>query len=122
MNSREDPRIIERLNENSRYPPEGCWERGCWYLYEAIRNYEDLAVVLGNNDTNTLLFAMQRIAPTIVGLLSSYQRRDLQSRLERHLGDKRMCEISSDCSQADEEDTTTVEEAASYALKILGEN
>ncbi len=122
MKALEDPKIIESLSQKRTYRNEGCWESGYAYLYESIRAYEDLAAVLIDHDANTLIFTMENIVPSLVELLSPTQKRDLQSKLREHLKDKRMCEIPSNCSQADEEDTTTVREAANYALKLLEEN
>ncbi|GEM_PF-5092012 len=120
MKAREDPRIIERIRERDKvYGRYG--GKAYDHLYDSIRTYEDIAAMLLSADSNTLIVAMKGIVPLITGDLTSVQRKDLTQRIQRHLSDMRMWEFPYGGFQADEDDTTTVKEAANDALRKLEE-
>ncbi len=82
-------------------------------------SYENLATSLDSEDPYTVISAMQRITPLTADRLHPGQREDLRKRLEGHLNDKRMRDFVYGCSQADEDDVSTVSEEAEYALGRL---
>jgi len=119
MEALEDPRIARRLQGSEKYRRGERREDGCTNPCRSIRPYEDLAAELESTDANRVIAAMREINPSITGLLSPRQIGDLRKRLVCYLGDTRMKEFAYGGFQADEDDTSTVSEAANYALKRL---
>jgi hypothetical protein len=116
--------FYQRLNERKRiiWFSSHQWERAYIHLYEKVSSYNDLKRLTESNDVNTKIFTLSNIIPEITDLLTERQRRELEIIIEKEIDNKRMCEISYPCSEADEEDTETVSSAAKNALKILKEN
>jgi hypothetical protein len=118
MKTYEDPKIVEKLQRSKRIY-QGTWEHGSVYLFDSIRAYEDLASVLMSMDANDLIVSMRDITPLVAGDLTGVQRKDLTERLTRHLQDARMCDIEYAGFHEDDEDATTVSQAAACALDCL---
>jgi hypothetical protein len=112
--------IVRRIKDEKVGLSTFSWQGECNGLYNEVKSYGTLKEILLEKDINRKILAMQYIAPLIVDLLDEKELEDLSDILKGHLSDNCMCQISPSAPQSDEEDTTTVADAASYALSFLG--
>jgi DNA polymerase II small subunit/DNA polymerase delta subunit B len=138
--------LADRLAEKKPNFSSHQWEAECAYLYDEIKNYDDLKRLLTETaerdeqfekkqrgehhriagywqkvgeDANKHIIIMMHIIPDVTDLLSHEQREELIKIVETKKGDSRMCYIGGSTSYADEADDTTVEQAANIAREYL---